>query len=139
MKPKPFNHRLFRSRLMVLTLLLLGLSALLFLPPLPADELILQGPLVQGGLVQGETVPGSRVELDGRQVRVSDQGVFLIAFGRDHPAQSRLRLTRPDGKVEEQELTVEAREYAIQRIEGLPKRKVTPEKMDMERISRELA
>ncbi len=115
-----------------------GLFGIAILPTLLADT-GLQGPMVQGGLVQGKAAPGSQVEMDGERVRVSDEGVFLIAFGRDHAAASRLRVIQPDGKVEERVLKVMPREYDIQRIDGLPKRKVSPQKMDLERIRRESA
>lgn len=97
----------------------------------------LSGNSIQGGMLTGRVNPGSRVEIDGEPVRVSQQGVFLVGFGRDHPQQSRLEIKFPDGKNERRILSVEAREYRIQRIDGLPKRKVTPEKVDYERIREE--
>jgi len=99
----------------------------------------LEGNYVQGGLVVGRTEPGVKIRLDDIAVRVSDQGYFVLGFDRDHPVQSRLRLTYPDGHSEEQTLTIARRDYNIQRIDNLPKRKVTPEKMDLERIRRESA
>ncbi|MCH7935712.1 MAG: M23 family peptidase, partial [Proteobacteria bacterium] len=43
-----------------------------------AGSLSLDGPLVQGGLVIGTTEPGAKVFIDGRSVRVSAGGMFLI-------------------------------------------------------------
>ncbi len=99
----------------------------------------LEGNYVQGGLVIGQTEPGARVRLDDMDVRVSDQGYFVLGFDRDHAAESRLRITYPSGREQEQILKIARREYNIQRIDKLPKRKVTPEKMDLERIRRESA
>lgn len=99
----------------------------------------LEGNYVQGGLVVGKTEPGVQVKLDDLSVAVSDQGYFVLGFDRDHPPQSRLRLTYPDGHSEEQVLEIARREYKIQRIDNLPKRKVTPQKMDLKRIRRESA
>ncbi|WP_428603797.1 M23 family metallopeptidase [Sedimenticola sp.] len=99
----------------------------------------LQGDYVQGGLLVGKTEPGASVKLDDIQVRVSDQGYFVLGFDRDHAAESRLYLTYPDGRREVRVLKIAQRKYNIQRIDKLPKRKVTPEKMDLERIRKESA
>ncbi len=45
----------------------------------------------------------------------------------------------PDGNRDERTLDIVLREYDIQRIEGLPKRMVTPTKKDLERIRAEAA
>ncbi|MET0081545.1 MAG: M23 family metallopeptidase [Sedimenticola sp.] len=99
----------------------------------------LEGDAVQGGLMQGRVEPGSKVMVDKTRVRVSREGVFLVAFGRDHGDSSVIRITYPDGSEERQTVKVAKREYRIQRIDGLPKRKVVPKKEDLERIRRESA
>jgi murein DD-endopeptidase MepM/ murein hydrolase activator NlpD len=48
-------------------------------------------------------------------------------------------MTYPDGRIEKKILKIAKREYDIQRIDNLPKRKVTPEKMDLVRIRKESA
>ena len=121
----------FRGRFLPLFLFLLPLLA-------GADSgLRLEGEVIQGGMVTGHVPPGTRVRFDGRPVRVSEQGLFLLGFGRDHPDSSRLELTFPDGRKLSRSLKVAKREYDIQRIDGLPKRKVTPKKIDYERIRQE--
>ena len=98
----------------------------------------LDGELVQGGLVYGKAPPGSEVSQDGQALRVSDQGDFLLGFTRDAPATSALRVELPDGRVEQRSLQVATREYRIQRIDGLPKSKVTPRSPeDLARIRRD--
>jgi murein DD-endopeptidase MepM/ murein hydrolase activator NlpD len=94
----------------------------------------LDGPVVQGGLVLGQAAPGSRVIHDGMPVRVSPQGVFLIGFGRDAEPDSTLALMSPTGERLERKLNVRQRQYKIQRIDGLPPRKVTPRPEDLTRI-----
>jgi murein DD-endopeptidase MepM/ murein hydrolase activator NlpD len=111
---------------------------LLLAAPVSA-EMALDGAIRQGGLVEGRVEPGSRVEIDGKAVRVSREGIFLLGFDRDHGPQSRVVVTYPDGGREQRLLSVEKREYDIQRIDGLPKRKVTPSKKDLERIRKETA
>ena len=54
-------------------------------PPLELD-----GTLKQGGLVIGRTSPGAEVRFDGRPVRVSADGVFLIGFHRDESPSATL-------------------------------------------------
>ncbi len=104
-----------------------------------ASELRLEGKLVQGGLVTGFTAPGARIKFDGRRVRVSDEGVFLIGFGRDAKPQSSLEIEFADGRRLTQRLDIAKRDYKIQRVDGLPPGKVTPKLEDLKRIRQESA
>lgn len=113
------------------------MSALLWPGALRAQTLELEGPLIQGGLVIGTTEPGTRVRLDGRAVRVSQQGRFLLGFGRDAPARMTLDLRFPDGARARRTLEVEQREYDIQRVDGLPPAKVSPPQEALARIRAE--
>jgi murein DD-endopeptidase MepM/ murein hydrolase activator NlpD len=90
-------------------------------------------------MMVGSTTPGSRVYQDGQRVRVSGEGDFLLGFTRDAPATSALRIELPDGREVRRSLDVATREYQIQRIDGLPKAKVTPRKPeDLARIRRDI-
>ena len=104
-----------------------------------ASTLTLEGQVTQGALVIGHTEPGTRVSFDGRSVRVSDRGVFLLGFGRDAEPLARLEIVYPDGTREHRELQVAPRKYDIQRIDGLPPKKVTPSEKDLARIHKEYA
>ncbi len=97
----------------------------------------LEGPLRQGGLVKGWAEPEARVFFDGRRVRVSKKGLFLIGFGRDAKSHSTLKIISSDGSSKILELKIVPRHYQIQRIEGLPPRKVTPPAEDLARIRKE--
>ena len=79
-------------------LVLAILLAVLAGPAAAHDRLTLDGELVQGGLVLGIAEPGAKVTFNGRQVRVSDDGGFLIGFGRDAKKAARLEIVWPDGK-----------------------------------------
>jgi murein DD-endopeptidase MepM/ murein hydrolase activator NlpD len=108
--------------------------------PVSAAELAsLDGRVAQGGLVQGRTQPGARVTLDGKPIRVSEDGVFLIGFGRDAPAEARLDIVLLDGRRDRRTLAVEQRRFDIQRIDGLPEKMVSPPPDLVERIKRENA
>ncbi len=100
----------------------------------------LEGHSVQGGLLFGKTEPGAVVRLDGTPVMVSPGGDFVIGFGRDAKPGHRLSIRYPDGRHETRKLRVAARNYRIQRIDGLPPRKVTPRsKKDLAHIRRDIA
>lgn len=93
----------------------------------PAAGLLqsLEGDLTQGGLVIGQVPQGARVTLDDRAVAVAADGHFVIGFGRDHPARAVLAVTDPaSGRAETRPLSIAARAYDIQRIDGLPPGKV---------------
>ena len=112
-----------RHRIAGLLLVLAGLFPLpLAAQPAPA----LEGDLVQGGLVIGTAVPGARVSLNDKPLRVAGDGRFVFGFGRDAPGEARLTVTYPDGAVSDQTLAIAGREYKVQRIDGLPKKFVTP-------------
>ncbi len=105
--------------------------------PLAAHELRLDGPLIQGGLVMGATEPDAEVRIDGRRVRVSAKGIFLIGFGRDETGPIALEVRHADGGVTNRSLVIEPREYDLQRIDGLPSKMVTPDPGSVARIQRE--
>lgn len=119
---------------------LLGFGWLLFSPGWGA-ELVLEfkGVLQQGSLVIGQTEPGTQVFLDERRVRVSEEGKFLIGFGRDAEPESILKFVTPDGAYKTRKLKIAQRQYQIQRIKGLPSRKVTPRTENLARIRKEAA
>lgn len=101
-------------------------------------NLKLTGNFMQGGLVHGQVVPGEKVQINGHGVRVSVDGKFIIGFGRDYPAQAKLMVYSVDGSTKRnQTLNIEAREYAIERIDGLPENKVNPNKEALARIIQE--
>ena len=116
-----------------LFLLLLGLPA-----TVGALELELEGELRQGAMVIGRVEPGVQVSLEGHVLRVDQEtGTFVFGLGRDAAATARLEVVGPDGAREIRELAVAGRDYDIQRVDGLPPRKVTPSEEDLTRIRRE--
>jgi murein DD-endopeptidase MepM/ murein hydrolase activator NlpD len=107
----------------------------------PASErsLELRGPLVQGGVVFGSTRPGASLMHDDQPVPVSSKGEFVIGFERMAPAESTLRVVLPDGSIVKRTLKLTQREYDIERIDGLPQEKVTPDPALSQRIAQEQA
>lgn len=99
----------------------------------------LDGSFTQGGLIIGTTEVGAKVLFDGNSIRVSEQGNFLIGFGRDAKLLWSLIIEYPDGQLFESEIKISKREYDIQRIDGLPPGMVTPSEDDLKRILEEIA
>ena len=98
----------------------------------------LDGPRTQGGLLQGRVAPGSGVEFEGTPVRVSEEGWFLVGFGRDAAPEAEVVVTGPDGGRERLVIGVAPREYRTERIDGLPAAKVAPRDDEaLARIDRE--
>jgi murein DD-endopeptidase MepM/ murein hydrolase activator NlpD len=94
----------------------------------------LKGNAVQGGLIFGQATPGSSLTLDGKAIPISSQGQFVIGFGRDETGTRQLRVVSAEGEVFQKDLTVETREYAIERVDGLPPKTVTPDPSSAARI-----
>ncbi len=123
----------FASRILVcLVGLLIAVGA-------QAGTLKLDREPLQGLLIIGRTEPGATVTIDGSAVRVSDDGVFLLGFGRDALSKARLSAEFPDGSRTHRDLRVAQRSYDVQRVDGLPPGKVSPSEEDMVRIRRDIA
>ena len=104
-----------------------------------AVTLTLHGEAVQGGLMFGKTDPGAAVLLDGKALRTSADGDFLIGFSRDGKGPHDLTVTGRDGSRANRTIAVTPRSFDIQRIDGLPQRQVTPNDEDLARIRAEAA
>ena len=102
-----------------------------------AVTLEIVGTPIQGGLMIGKTDPDARVTLDGRPVRVSPAGDFLVGFARDATGTQTLLVIGGDGTSQRREIDIKSRDYDIQRIDGLPERQVTPTPEDLVRIQAE--
>ncbi|MCW8916806.1 MAG: M23 family metallopeptidase [Magnetovibrio sp.] len=100
---------------------------------IPAQALELNGSFKQGGLVVGQVEPGAQVQLNGEAIEVAANGAFVIGFARDAKPSATLTVIT-GGKTDFQKLTIAKQNYKIQRIDGLPSRKVTPNPADVARI-----
>jgi murein DD-endopeptidase MepM/ murein hydrolase activator NlpD len=123
----PFHH------LRLLPVLLLALCGIATAAPV----LDLPARVEQGAIIRGEVPAGSRVWHDGRELRVTPKGRFVVGVDRDAPPQLTVIVRLPDGRTLERRIEVAARQYAIQRIDGLPPQKVTPSDQWLARIRAE--
>jgi len=94
----------------------------------------LTGTAIQGGLIFGQAEPGSNVLLDGDAIAISADGHFVIGFGRDETGTRKLEVMPVNGEIFQKDLTVQKREYAIERVDGLPPATVTPDPSSLARI-----
>ncbi len=111
-----------------------ALAIFLMAPRVTACQLSLDGPAKQGGLLIGTVTPGASVQVDGQAVRVSPDGHFLVGFGRDAKSKAKVEAVMADGRRLGCPVSVARRSYQIQRIDGLPKRQVTPDPKALARI-----
>jgi len=112
-----------------------GLGALLMSTAGRADCPALSGHLTQGGLAWGVLPAGSSASLDGEPLDVLEDGTTVLGFGRDAAASVELVVNGPVPC--RQTLSIAAREYRIQRVEGVPQKTVTPSPEHLARIARE--
>jgi len=109
---------------------------ILFLFSFKVSAVEFSGKFIQGSFILGKTKPGSKVEIDNRQVKVSKDGYFAFGLSRERKNNIIIKVLK-DKKLEVFEKKVFKRKYKIQRIDGLPEKKVTPPKEVYERIKKE--
>tara|TARA_Y100001970_G_scaffold293933_1_gene444778 strand:- start:8414 stop:9223 length:810 start_codon:yes stop_codon:yes gene_type:complete len=101
-----------------------------------AYALSFKGKFIQGHYIIGQTEPNSKIWIDKKKIKVTKEGYFVFGIGRDHKYD--VVITKEyNGKKEKILKKVKKRKYRIQRIDGLPEKKVTPPKEVYERIKRE--
>lgn len=105
--------------------------------PAVAGNLTLNGNFVQGGLVIGRTDPGTRITLFKRDIRVDNKGTFIFGFSHDNKEKFEISAVFTDGRKIHRRINVKQRKYLVQRIDGLPRRMVTPAESDFGKIRRE--
>jgi len=88
----------------------------------------------QGALVRGKVAPGTKVTLDGNPLTVSATGRFVFGIARDAKGTVTLQAGKESKRYE-----IKTREFQIDRVDGLPQDKVTPDPSLMTRIKAESA
>jgi len=106
----------------------------------PLSRLQLTGALSQGSLALGHADPGARIAVDDTAVRVSPSGAFAFGFEYDQTKPSIVAATFADGSTEIRDAMPTARNYEIQRINGLRPEEAHPSSPDIvARVQREHA
>jgi murein DD-endopeptidase MepM/ murein hydrolase activator NlpD len=95
------------------------------------------GAMTQGSLALGSAPPSSLVALDGRPLRVTDDGRFAFGFGPDQTKPALVTVRYPDSGGDSRSFTPTPRSYEEQKVDGLPQHTVTPPPEVRARIARE--
>tara|TARA_B110001454_G_C12661621_1_gene409738 strand:+ start:193 stop:978 length:786 start_codon:yes stop_codon:yes gene_type:complete len=97
-----------------------------------ANSAEFDGKFIQGHFILGKTIPGTSILVDKKKLKVSKDGYF--AFGIEKDRKLDIVITEGDKKIVKK---IQKRKYNIQKIEGLPKKKVTPPEEFYARIKKE--
>jgi len=101
-----------------------------------AFALNFDGKFIQGHFIIGKTEPKSKIWIDKKKVKVTSDGYFAFGIGRDRKYD--VVITKElNGEKQKIVKKVQKRKYKIQKIDGLPEKKVTPPKELYERIKKE--
>lgn len=92
-----------------------------------------------GAMVHGQIAPGGRVSVLQRNLRIGPGGEFVFGVGRDAKGSISVFVNDGLGCKGVHKLQVNPREYAIERVSGLPPKTVTPDPATAARISKENA
>ena len=95
-----------------------------------------KGSFLQGSFILGKTQPQSKVIVDKKKVKVTNNGYFAFGLSRDRKNNVVIKITK-NGITKIIEKKVLKREYKIQKIDGLPKKQVTPPPEVYERIKKD--
>ena len=95
-----------------------------------------EGKFIQGHFILGKTDPRAKIQIDKKSVRVSKDGFFAFGLGRDRKNDVVI-IETINGLKNKIVKKVLKRDYKIQRIDGLPEKKVTPPKEVYDRIRAE--
>lgn len=104
----------------------------------PTTALELCGDFNQGEIIIGKTEDeASVVTFNQKQYPITEDGYFILAFGRDQHAEAELQLSYPHDASIFYKLPVKTYQWDIQRINGVSQQKVTPDSSHDAEIARE--
>ena len=93
----------------------------------------------QAGLLLGNVPPGSTLTYEGRAVRVTDNGRFVVGVAREKTGTVSLKLTVPNGSTRILSVAITPRTFPLERVSGVPEQTVNPSPEIAARIAREQA
>lgn len=117
-----------------------GLLALVTLAAFAApanDDVVLPTHVQQGAMIIGKVPPASRVVYEGERLPVTDYGTIVFGIGRDAQGQASVSVTAPSGETRHVSVTIEPRDWPIERVNGVPPKTVSPPPDVAQRIARE--
>ncbi|MEO6565961.1 MAG: M23 family metallopeptidase [Casimicrobiaceae bacterium] len=93
----------------------------------------------QGAMVVGKVPAGSEVRYADRNLRVTPYGSVVFGVGRDEQGPLQVSVQLPNAPAKTISISVTARDWPVEQINGVPPATVNPPKAIAERIAREQA
>jgi murein DD-endopeptidase MepM/ murein hydrolase activator NlpD len=106
---------------------------LIFCIPNSLHSLELRGTFYQGNLIVGVTDPKSKIFIDKKEVKVSNQGFFVFGISKNRKNDILIEVVE-DKTTKVIKKKIYKKKYKIQKINGLPSKQVTPPEEVYERI-----
>jgi len=96
-----------------------------------------KGKFIQGHFILGKTQSGAKITIDKKNVKVSDDGYFVFGIGKDRKLDVTVieKIGNNKNKIIKKILK---REYKIQRIDGLPKKKLLLQRNFMQELKEKI-
>lgn len=108
--------------------------------PMPAPpSMQLPETAPQGSLLFGRAPGAARVRYGSRDVRVDDQGRFVVGVGREQEGKLELRVEWPDGHSTQASVRIVDRDFPLEKVDGVPEQTVNPRPEIAARMEREQA
>ncbi|MEH8017811.1 M23 family metallopeptidase [Rheinheimera muenzenbergensis] len=101
-----------------------------------AIEVELNGDFTQGAIIFGKAPAGSQVLFNDTVLQLNDEGRFVFGVGRDAPLEHSLTVSFQDQTLVKP-LTLKARQYDVQHVNGVAQKYVTPPAEVTARIQRD--
>jgi murein DD-endopeptidase MepM/ murein hydrolase activator NlpD len=115
---------------------IIKLIAIFFIVTFKASAVEFEGKFIQGHFILGKTNPKATIMIDKKSIKISTDGYFAFGIGKDRKLDVTITeiVNGQNNKIIKKVLK---RKYNIQKIEGLPQKKVTPPEEFYERIKKE--
>ncbi len=101
-----------------------------------ASDLTINGKLEQGGLAYGWVSKDTKLRLGGIKINISPDGFFIFGISRNSPSNLDLEIIT-NKKISKRNINIKKRNWIIERIDGLPRNTVSPDKKTLNRIRNE--
>ena len=93
----------------------------------------LKGKFYQGNLILGKTEPNSKIYIDKKKIKVSEEGFFVFGLSKDR--KNNILIEEINNNITKKiEKKILKKKYKVQKIDGLPQKQVTPPVEVYERI-----
>jgi murein DD-endopeptidase MepM/ murein hydrolase activator NlpD len=92
---------------------------------------------IQGGMIIGSTLPGNTITFVGKNVRVNNNGDFVVGLHRNAKPKVVIIEKTPEGVAQQYEFMVKQRQYNEQRVNGVPKKTVDIPAEELPKIRQE--